>query len=404
MRFSYTAVNEKGVRTQGTEEASDAFELAAKLKEKGYTLLSAEDAADAERGVVARINAFLSTVRAQEKVIFAKNLAAMIRAGLPLARSLGILKRQTKNEKLKSVIGELIESVRSGETLSSAMEKFPKVFSRLFVSMVRSGEESGKLADALSVVGEQMEKSYLLKKKIKGALIYPGIILSAMFIVGILMLVYVVPTLTATFKELDVPLPASTRAIIAVSDFLRGNAVASLSAFVIFIFGVVSFFRTRRGKRIFDFSVLRIPVIGVLVKKTNAARTTRTLSSLLSSGVDIVAALRITADVLQNGYYKDVVASAEERIQKGTQLSRVFIEAEDLYPILVGEMIEVGEETGKLSEMLLEVASFYEKEVEDATKNMATIIEPFLMVVVGVAVGFFAVAMISPTYSLLNSI
>ncbi|MCR4306823.1 MAG: type II secretion system F family protein, partial [Candidatus Yonathbacteria bacterium] len=206
------------------------------------------------------------------------------------------------------------------------------------------------------------------------------------------------------FKELSAQLPLSTQFIIFVSDMLIAHTVAIFSLLAAVIILLIAFFRTQRGKRILDFTFLRIPVIGQLVKKTNSARTTRTLSSLLSSGVDIVEALGITGDVLQNSYYKEVIAEAREGIQKGRPLSSNFLKAEGLYPLMVGEMMEVGEETGQLSEMLMEIADFYEGEVEEATKSMATIIEPFLMIVVGAVVGFFAIAMISPTYSLLENI
>ena len=404
MRFNYKAIATDGKKISGEQEAQDKFDLARQIKSKGSILISAKEA---DKGVYAFVDAFeefFSRVKMREKIILAKNMSTMIKAGLSLSRTLNILKRQTKNKKLKTILSSIAEEVNKGGSLSSGMAKFPKVFSPLFVSMVKAGEESGSITESLLVVGSQMEKSYTLRKKIRGALIYPGIIISALVVVGILMLMFVVPTLTSTFKELKVELPISTQIIIFISDFLRVNIFLTLSSIVLAITLIVLFFRTKIGKRIFDYSILRIPLIGTLVKKTNSARTTRTLSSLLSSGVDIVEALSITEEVLQNSYYKEVIRDAQKNIQKGIPLSRVFLEAENIYPMLVGEMVEVGEETGKLTDMFLEIATFYEKDVDEATKNMATIIEPFLMIIVGTIVGFFAVSMISPTYSLLSSI
>jgi type IV pilus assembly protein PilC len=270
--------------------------------------------------------------------------------------------------------------------------------------MVSAGEESGKMADALDTVGSQMEKNYVLMKKVKGALLYPAIIICLMTTIGFFMLIYVVPTLTSTFKELNVELPFTTKIIIGLSDFL----VAHYLVVIIGLIGLIVLFikssKTRAGSRFLDGLVLKIPLIGDLVKEVNAARTARTLSSLLSSGVSVVDSLRITADVLQNSYYKTVLSDAESKIQLGSPISTVFIEADKIYPIYVGEMIAVGEETGELGQMLSKVATYFENEVEQKTKDMSTIIEPFLMVIVGLGVGFFAISMISPMYSLADKI
>jgi type IV pilus assembly protein PilC len=270
--------------------------------------------------------------------------------------------------------------------------------------MVQSGEESGNLVEALNVVAEQMEKSYALKKKVKGAMVYPMIIMIAMLIIGVFMLIYIVPTLTKTFVELNVDLPASTQFIIGLSDFIKNNALVSLviiliSAVLLYLFG-----KSSVGKRFLDTLILHIPMISEMAKEVNSARTTRTLSSLLAAGVPFIRALQIVKDVVQNSYYKEVLTKAEKNIQIGLPISKVFGENAHLYPIFVAEMMSVGEETGELAPMLVKVASFYESEVEQKTKNLSTIVEPFLMVIVGAIVGFFAISMISPMYSLVDSI
>jgi len=403
MRFIYKAITKKGERISGQADAKDQFELARQLKTNGKILVFAEEKKEKEFNFET-LNLILSRVSIQEKIVFARNLSVMIKAGLSLSRAIGILERQTGNKKFKKIISGLGESIKKGSSLHDGMKKYPKIFSPLFVSMVKSGEESGGLTESLNTVADQLEKSYTIRKKIRGAMIYPAVIMVAMLIVGILMLTFVVPTLTATFTELGVELPATTRAVIAVSNFLSGNLLLSIGIILLFIIGIYSFTNTNAGKKAFHFSVLRIPIIGELVKKTNSARTARTLSSLIRSGVPIVEALGITEEVLQNSYYKEVVAEAKKSIQKGTPLFESFTKAETLYPVLVGEMMEVGEETGKLTDMLLEVATFYESEVDSATKNMTAIVEPFLMIIVGVIVGFFAISMISPMYSMLDSI
>jgi type IV pilus assembly protein PilC len=249
-----------------------------------------------------------------------------------------------------------------------------------------------------------MEQSYLLKKKIRGAMMYPGIILSVMLVIGVLMMIYVVPTLTGTFKELKVALPASTQFILNISNFIINHTILGLVIVIAVIVGFITLLKTKPGKRGFDWTILKLPVIGSITKETNSARTARTLSSLLSAGVSVVEALGITAEVTQNSYYHDVLKHAEEAIQKGITISSVFAENEKLYPTFVAEMTSVGEETGQLAPMLLELATYYEAVLEQRTKDMSTILEPFLMVVIGAAVGFFAISMISPMYSLVNTI
>lgn len=402
MLFSYAAIGSDGRRAIGEESAHDQYDLARTLKARGLVLVSAK-----EKKTIAMVEVYLpffSRVKTQDKIVFVKNLSAMIRAGLSLSRSLAILERQTKNKKFQEIIRQVAQTVERGGSLSEAFVAHPNAFSSLLIAMVRAGEESGSIADSLAIVGNQMEKNYLLIKKVRGALLYPGIIISAMLVVGVLMLVFVVPTLTSTFRELNVDLPASTKAIIAVSDFLAHHSIISFFILLGTIVGVVAILRTGRGRRNAEAVLLHLPIIGELVRKTNAARTGRTLSSLLTSGVDMVEAIRITGEVVQNSHFRSVLKEAAESVQKGTPLSAMFKREDSPYPLLVGEMMEVGEETGKFSDMLTQVAVFYENEVEEATKNLSTIIEPILMVVVGVVVGFFAVSMISPTYSLLNNI
>jgi type IV pilus assembly protein PilC len=270
--------------------------------------------------------------------------------------------------------------------------------------MVKMGEESGKLSGALNLIAAQLEKDWLIRKKIKGALIYPTIVVVALVAIGILLLTFVVPTLVSTFAELGIDLPLSTQFIIAASNFLIENTVLAIIIFIVLVFSFWRALRTPKGRRVFDWVVLHMPIISPLVKMVNAARTSRTLASLTGSGVKILEALDITNDVIQNSYYREVIQKAKKDIEKGKPISSVFIGAEDLYPILVGEMMAVGEETGQFSQMLDEVAVFYEEEVSNATKNLSTVVEPILMLVVGAVVGFFAISMISPMYSMVNGI
>ncbi|OIO33080.1 MAG: hypothetical protein COZ49_03615 [Candidatus Yonathbacteria bacterium CG_4_10_14_3_um_filter_47_65] len=404
MKFKYKVQDRAGGIKEGVIDASDKYTLKNTLQSDGGVVLFVEEDSGRMKFDMESLNRVLARIKTQHLVVFAKNLSAMITAGLSLSRGLDILSRQTDNLKLKDVINELSADIGKGKSLSDGMHGHPKVFSSLFVSMVRVGEESGSLADSLNLIGDQMEKSYLLKRKIKGAMIYPAIVVSAMVIIGVLMFIFVVPTLTATFESIGADLPASTRAIIFISNGLSQHFFLFTSPLVLCIAALLSVRKTSRGKRLINAFILHIPVISKLIKESNAALTTRTLSALLSSGIDMIEAIAITRDVVQNPYYRDVLEIAEKNVQKGIPISSAFSENEKLYPILVGEMAAVGEETGKLSDMLMRTALFYEGEIDAATKNMATIIEPVLMVVIGLAVGFFAVSMISPMYSVMTNI
>jgi type II secretory pathway component PulF len=245
-----------------------------------------------------------------------------------------------------------------------------------------------------------MERASNLKKKVKGAMIYPSIVIIVMVIIAILMMIYVMPQITGVFKGMDKELPATTQFLIGASDLMVNYTIFVLGGLVGGIAGFIYFLRTKLGKFITSWVVVRLPVIGTLAKETNSARTARTLSSLLNSGVDVIKSIDITEEVLQNVFYKRILREASQRVEKGTALSEVFIERKDLYPILVGEMILVGEETGQIAGMLGELAVYYETEVERKTKDLSTIIEPLLMVVIGASVGFFALALIAPIYSI----
>lgn len=398
--FKYRVQDSKGRTTEGVIDGEDRFVVSRNFINEGKVVISIEEENSQGKLSMEYLNLALSRVKTQDKIIFAKNLGAMIKAGLSLSRALDVFKRQTKNLKLKKAITDIASDINKGNSLSDGMKKHPKIFSTLFVSMVRSGEEAGNLAESLNVVSDHLEKSYNLQKKIKGAMVYPVVVVIIMILIGILMLVYVVPTLTSTFKELQIELPLSTQFVILASDLLVEHTILLLVGLVALVSSFVYGIKTRAGKRLAEFIFLKLPFVGKITRETNSAMTARTLSSLLSSGVEIVEAIKITEGVVQNSYFKKVLVIAAEDIQKGGVLSKTFKENEHLYPILVGEMIEVGEETGNLPTMLFNVAVFYEDEVDSMTKNITAIIEPLMMVFIGGAVGFFAVSMISPMYSL----
>jgi len=404
MLFTYKAKLKNGEIFEGVLEATDRFALSHELKSKGNTPISITEKKNSSLVLSNLWENIFSRVNVQEQIVFTKNLSGMLRAGLSLYRALSVLKKQTKNAKFDKILTSLSNEINAGGTLSSGLAKFPDVFSKLFVSMTRAGEESGNLAGALSEVSSNLEKSYSLTKKVKGALIYPGVILSAMILIGVLMFAFVVPTLANTFKELGVELPASTKMIIALGNFFSEYLILSFALIIGSVVGIVSLLRANFMNKYVHYIIIRLPIVGKLSKELNTARTTRTMSSLLLSGVSITRAIEITEDVVQNIYYKKVLEKAREEIQKGASFSKAFEENPNLYPVMMTEMVQVGEETGKLSDMLFQVASFYEAEIENKTKNLSVVIEPVLMIFIGAAVGFFAISMISPLYSILDNI
>jgi type IV pilus assembly protein PilC len=404
MLFKYKAKSKTGEILEAELEAQDRFTLAHDLRGKGLTPLSISAKSGSWTEKLSSLQGIFSKVSVSEQIVLTKNLSGMLKAGLSLSRALSVLKKQTKNSKLSKILTALSDDINSGETLSTGLSKFPDVFSKLFVSMAKAGEESGNLAGSLIDIGLNLQKSHDLTKRIRGALIYPGISLSAMVVIGVLMFAFVVPTLANTFKELGVKLPLPTRILIFFGTFFSNNLILTFVLIIGAALGMYFLFRAKFMKKYIDYIMVRIPVMGTLVKELNTARTARTMSSLLSAGVSITRAVEITQDVVQNIYYKKVLNDAKIAIEKGAPFSQAFEANIKLYPVMMSEMIQVGEETGKLSDMLLEIALFYEEAVEDKTKNLSTIIEPLLMIIIGLGVGFFAISMISPLYSILGSI
>lgn len=405
--FTYIGTTRDGEKVTETVEAVDRYAVYEIARVNGHTVSGInEKKRFSLKGMIntEKIDYFLSRVKSDELVTMTRNLSSMITAGLPLTRALSVIERQSSNPKLRLTLKSIREEINKGQSFHDTLAKFPNVFSSLYVAMVRAGEESGQLSGALKTLGVQMERSSTLKKKVKGAMIYPTIVIVIMLLIGAIMMVYVVPAITGTFTKMNIELPMSTKILIATSDFMSQNTVLVLGGMVGSIFLFIYILKTTVGKRIFHFLFTKIPVIGAIVKEVNAARTARTLSSLLASGVDVISAIKITEDVVQNVYYKAILSEAAKRVEKGTVLSEVFIENTDFYPVLVGEMILVGEETGQIANMLQELAGFYETEVDQKTKDLSTIIEPILMVCIGGAVGFFALAMITPIYSITDSV
>ena len=400
-KYSYLAKNLSGEIKKGTIEAENEVEAAQILKNQGLFLIKLSPEI---QGTKKRFVLFHRKISLVEKIFFTRNLQVMIGAGTPLTKALDVLALQTNNQRFKKIISELRDEIIRGKTLSQALSKFPETFSDFYVNLVKVGEETGKLEEVLGEITFQMERENELKKKIQGALIYPTVIVIFMILIGFVMLVTVVPKIATFFKEFNAQLPLSTKIVIFLGDFLKKNLLILILSFFGFLIFLRFLLKIQEVKKFLDHLFLKIPIISPLFQKLNTAYFSRSLSTLLKGGVSLPKALEISGKTLSNFYFKKAVLESIEKVQKGTKLSRALSEYSNLFPPVLVQMLEVGEETGETSEILEKIANFYEEEVSRTTQNLVSLIEPLLMILIGGVVGFFAVSMVQPMYSLMQSI
>ncbi len=402
--YSYSATSQQGEKKSGEIFAKDEKELTHVLGVQGLVLVFAKALKEKTPSRFSNFFSNLFGVSLTEKLIFIRNLRVMVASGVPLPRALEVLAEQTSSQKFKATIKDIKEKVLAGNMLSSVMGEYPRIFPDLFTNMVKVGEESGTLENVLSQLHIQLEKQHELRSRITGALMYPAVVVIAMLGIGVIMLITVVPQLEKTFKDMNVTLPVTTQFIIGMGHFFTNQWYIALGVFVLLGIGFLRAPHTKIGKKTLDALTLKLPILSGLVKKTNAATTLRTLSSLIASGVPIVRALEITSSVLGNLQYQDVLKKASEDVKRGGKLSDTLKPYTALYPPLVLQMVEVGEETGQSAEVFAKLAEFYEEEVAQVTQNLASVLEPVLMLIIGTVVGFFAISMLQPMYSLLGSV
>ncbi|MEK7627042.1 MAG: type II secretion system F family protein [Patescibacteria group bacterium] len=404
MLYSFRAKNFKGEEIKGVRDAENEAELARYLRNDGYFLIESEASGARKKSVGISFGRLLRRVSLAEKMIFSRHLSVMIGAGLSLTRALEVLSRQTNNNYFRKIILNIGRNITKGKSFADSLANYPRVFSDLFVNMVRVGEVGGNLEEVLKSLAYQMEKDYELRSKVRGAFMYPAVIVVAMVIIGIIMMIFVVPKLTATFAELKINLPVTTRFVIFVSNFLAHHTLIFIGSFAVFIYFAVKIIKSKKGGEAIDFLSLNIPILRNITIKINTARMARTLSSLLKSGMAITEAIEMVSHTLTNKYFSSSLVFSVGEVKKGKVFSDVLGRYEKLYPPLVTQMIAVGEETGTMDDILARLADFYEEEVYNITKNLSTIIEPILMIFIGAAVGFFAISMIQPMYSIVEGI
>ena len=341
----------------------------------------------------------LSRVTLKDKIFLARQLSVMLGAGLPIDQAFKIINLQTKKQLLKRIYAEILRDLEEGKTLSFAISKHRKAFDPVFVAVVRSGESTGQLDKVLGQLADRMETTYDFNSKLRGAMIYPIFVICVMIVIVYLMMLYVVPTLTEVFADLGSELPWTTRMIIALSKFTQKFWWEELIVFAFIGFGFYLFFRSHRDGSAWDRFKIKIPAVKQLFTMVYMARFSRTMSILIKAGIPIMETLAVTADVLQNRIYNNSLRQVAAQVERGIPMS-VPLEKDPYFPILVSQMIIVGEQTGKMEVVLDKLAEFYEKEVDSLTKSVASLIEPILIVIVGLGVGFLVFSIIYPIYSI----
>lgn len=395
--YIYKAKDLESKIYEGTVEAASPAAAAAILNSRGWvptSIVSREDS----RGLSNLIRRFHG-VPTREKVVFTRQLATMIAAGLPVTQSLDILKRQTKNERMAEIIDETLHSVEGGGSLSLALARYPEVFGRIYINLIKAGEASGSLDKILLRLADNEERSAEFQSKVKGALVYPVIVIFVMIIVFVVMMTFVVPKLTSMYKDLGTELPLPTQILIGISNLFtqRWWLLLILSATAAAAYRYLM--STETGVRKMAEVAFKVPILGNLKKLTELAEFTRTLSLLVSAGLPILDSLSIVGEAVDNILYRESIIFASKQVERGVNLS-VPLRGDKNFPPILSQMIAVGEETGKLDEVLFKVSQFFESEAEATVKNLTVALEPVIMIVLGVMVGALVISIILPIYKL----
>ena len=343
---------------------------------------------------------FINRVSFLEKIIFAKHLALMIKAGLSLREGVSTIQEQSRSKKFKKVLDDVIKSIDNGQSLAVSLSRHPRVFDSFYINMIRVGEESGTLEENLEKLALEFEKSYELRKNVKAAMIYPSIILSAVIVLSAALTFFILPKILPIFKTLDIQLPLTTRVLIRFTEIIQNYGFYILAAMVILVVFLGFISRIRLIKILIHKIILKLPMAGIISRNVNLSHFSRTLGILLKSGIPIVKALDITGTTLKNSVYQKELEKVAADVQKGKPISDYLKKKETLFPLMVSRMVGVGEKTGNLEESLLYVGNFYEEEVARTLKSLSTILEPILLLIIGLAVGFIALAIISPIYEI----
>lgn len=399
MRLRYKAATKEGKLSQGLLDAKDIQEAAVYLRAKGLMPIQI---VRIDNQILTQIP-FLNKVKTTELVLFTRQMSSMLSSGLTLMKSLEILREQVTNITMQEIITSIINDVQEGKTFSQAIAKHPKLFTTIYISIIKAGEASGLLDKVLARLADNLEKQAKLKSTIRGALMYPVIVIILMLVVMFIMMIFVIPQLTVLYENLNVPLPLPTQILIGLSSFISLFWPVIIGLFVAFGYFLRRWSNTLSGRLIIDDFVLKLPVFGKLIKQTILAEFSRTFGLLVGTGTLVVEALNETAETAGNIHYKNAIIGIGNQVEKGVTVGTA-MSSSLLFPPLLIQLTKIGEQTGKLDETLQKASEYFEREVDQMVKTLTTAMEPFIMIVLGVGVAFLIISVITPIYSLMSSI
>lgn len=400
MKFSYQARNNKGELKKGFVIAANLNKAEQLLANNGLVIISLDVT---KESIFTKIEGMFNRVSYKDLVVFSRQLATLVSARVPILQGLRILETQVSSKGLVFVTRELIASVESGQSLSLAMAKHPDVFGNVYVSLVRSGEASGKVAESLTYLADQLEKDYELRSKVKSAITYPAFVMSALVVVGVLMFKFVLPKLTAVLKEQGGDLPLISKGLIAFTDFFDVYWWIVLLIILGVVVVIRFYLQTAQGKFLWDMTKTRLPIIGPIMTKIYMARFSRNLATLVAGGIPIISALKIISEVVNNTVHQAILLEAADQVTAGKSISDALVKHAE-FPPLVTQMVRVGEQTAELDSILLKLAVFYEKEVDTQISTLTSLLEPIIMLILGGAVGLLVAGVLLPIYNLASTV
>ncbi len=396
MQFTYSARDNLSQIKKGAIEATDQNAAISVLRSRGLYPIEVK-ATNAGR------KWFHRKVGLKDKIIFTDQLEIMIRSGLSIIEALKSMREETENKYFAGQINQIVSDVEGGEPLSEALSKHPDTFNEIYINLVKSGERSGKVDIVLKRLSGQLEKDYELNRKIRGAMAYPAFVMLALAAVMVLVLVVIIPQLKVIFDDAGVELPILTRAIIKASQLIVDYGLYLLVIVILSVIGLSRWRKTDSGRHFFDSMVTKIPVIGTLLKKSYMARFTRTFASLASSGLPLLEIFKVTSGVVGNVIYKKEIDEMAVKIKNGVSISRSLKESK-LFPGVIAQLASVGEKSGSLDDVFDSLANFFDRDVDSITSNLSTLLEPVLLVIMGIGIGAIIISVLQPIYGLVNAI
>jgi len=398
--YKYKAKNLGGSNEVGQVEASSK-EIAANLLVRKQLFVT--EIRPASEDLEFKIPFLQPKVNLKDKIIFTEQLAVMVRSGLSLVSALKSLRGETSSRELGRCLDKIIIDVEGGKKFSESLAKFPLIFDQIYISIVDSGEQSGKLEESLKRLATQMDKSYDLVSKVRGALIYPAVVMFALVGVAVFVLVFILPKMKSIFVDSGVAMPAITKVIMGMGDFISQYWLWLILGLIAFVISIVLFGKTKTGQSIGDHLKLKIPIFGSLFKKAYMANFTRTFASLSASGLPVMDIFKTVKSVIPNIHYQKDIEAVAKKVENGILISRALHESK-LFPSMVGQLALVGEKSGQMSDIFDTLADYYEREVENTTKNLSSLIEPVMMIVLGAGIGVLAIAVLQPIYGMVGAV